>query len=145
MRYEAIDRPPVWGVEVVTEGAIRRWIQEGHFPIGMSLSDVFPLDPVETIYLDTEPLPNFVSRKVDEDERWWTAIDKFGFTVKTLKEQKEAFQQLMDAQDALDAAQQLAERIQNEFHPLELLINITGPVLGINTGPDALALCGYNE
>jgi len=26
-----------------------------------------------------------------------------------------------------------------------LIVNITGPVLGINTGPGALALCGYLE
>ena len=32
-----------------------------------------------------------------------------------------------------------------EYHPLELLVNITGPVLGIHTGPRALALCGYTE
>jgi DegV family protein with EDD domain len=44
-----------------------------------------------------------------------------------------------------DAAEVLAERIQAEHHPLELLINMTGPVLGINTGPGALALCGYSE
>jgi len=24
-------------------------------------------------------------------------------------------------------------------------VNITGPVLGLNTGPGALALCGYAE
>jgi len=42
-------------------------------------------------------------------------------------------------------AAQLAERIHNEFHPVELLVNITGPVLGINTGPNALALAGYAE
>lgn len=42
-------------------------------------------------------------------------------------------------------ADALAERIRNEFNPVELLINITGPVLGINTGPGALALCGYAE
>jgi len=42
-------------------------------------------------------------------------------------------------------AEALAERIRTEFHPIELLINITGPVLGINTGPGALALCGYSE
>jgi DegV family protein with EDD domain len=45
--------------------------------------------------------------------------------------------------DAPEEAQQLAERIQDEFNPAELLINTTGPVLGINTGPGALALCGY--
>jgi DegV family protein with EDD domain len=39
----------------------------------------------------------------------------------------------------------LAERIQSEHHPAELLVNITGPVLGINTGPRALALCGYSD
>ena len=42
-------------------------------------------------------------------------------------------------------AESLAERIRDEFHPIELLINTTGPVLGINTGPGALALCGYAE
>jgi DegV family protein with EDD domain len=40
-------------------------------------------------------------------------------------------------------AEQLAERIRIEYAPLELIIQITGPVLGINTGPNALALCGY--
>ncbi len=39
----------------------------------------------------------------------------------------------------------LAERIQQQYHPAELLINITGPVLGLHTGPRALALCGYSE
>jgi DegV family protein with EDD domain len=42
-------------------------------------------------------------------------------------------------------AQALAERIKKEYNPLELLVNITGPVLGIHTGPRALALCGYTE
>ena len=47
--------------------------------------------------------------------------------------------------NALDKAQELAARIQAEYNPVELIINITGPVLGINTGPGALALCGYYE
>ena len=42
-------------------------------------------------------------------------------------------------------AEALAERIRKEYQPVELIINITGPVLGINTGPGALALCGYRE
>lgn len=42
-------------------------------------------------------------------------------------------------------AQELVERIRREHNPVELLVNITGPVLGINTGPNALALCGYAE
>ncbi len=46
---------------------------------------------------------------------------------------------------ALTDAQALAARIIKEYNPLELLVNITGPVLGIHTGPHALALCGYAE
>ena len=45
----------------------------------------------------------------------------------------------------LEDAQALAQRIREEVKPKELLINITGPVLGINTGPEALALAGYTE
>lgn len=47
--------------------------------------------------------------------------------------------------NAPDQAAALAKRIREEHHPLELLVNTTGPVLGINTGPGALALCGYAE
>ncbi len=47
--------------------------------------------------------------------------------------------------DAEEAAQELAQRVRETLAPDELLINITGPVLGINTGPGALALCGYAE
>jgi uroporphyrinogen decarboxylase len=87
MRGEPVDRPPLWGVEEVTEGAIRRWIQEGHFPIGMSLGDVFPLDGHEIVTLDTGPLPAFVSHTIENTERWKTTVDAYGFTVRTLKEQ----------------------------------------------------------
>jgi len=47
--------------------------------------------------------------------------------------------------NALKEAQKLADKIREEFSPVELIINITGPVLGINAGPGALALCGYCE
>jgi DegV family protein with EDD domain len=47
--------------------------------------------------------------------------------------------------NAYDEAEKLVERIREEFHPVEILTSITGPVLGINTGPRALALAGYSE
>lgn len=47
--------------------------------------------------------------------------------------------------NALTEAQALTDRIKRDYNPLELLINITGPVLGIHTGPGALALCGSTE
>ena len=42
-----------------------------------------------------------------------------------------------------DEAQELAERVRAEYHPQELIITITSPVLGVHTGPRAIALCGY--
>jgi DegV family protein with EDD domain len=46
---------------------------------------------------------------------------------------------------APDDAARLAESIRREYDPAELLIDITGPVLGVHTGPGAIALCGYSE
>lgn len=44
-----------------------------------------------------------------------------------------------------DSAKVLAQRILEVCEPEELLINSTGPALGIHTGPSALGLCGYAE
>jgi hypothetical protein len=87
MHFQAVDRIPLWSVEEVMEGAIRTWIRDEDYPIGMSLSDVVKLDPVEIIRLDTDPLPAFVQRTLDEDDRWRIWVDQYGFTVKTLKAQ----------------------------------------------------------
>jgi DegV family protein with EDD domain len=46
---------------------------------------------------------------------------------------------------ALPEAEQIAARIQKEFSPVELIIHIVSPVLGVHTGPRAIALCGYTE
>jgi uroporphyrinogen decarboxylase len=87
MHYQNVDRPPVWGVEGVAEGAVRRWIRDGTFPEGMVIADVLPLDGHESVILDTDPLPAFVSRTIEDSERWKTTTDEYGFTVRTLKEQ----------------------------------------------------------
>jgi DegV family protein with EDD domain len=47
--------------------------------------------------------------------------------------------------DAPRDAERIAERIERDYAPAELLIDITGPVLGVHTGPRAIALCGYCE
>ncbi len=46
---------------------------------------------------------------------------------------------------ALPEAQALAERVQREYAPKEMFISIVSPVLGVHTGPRAIALCGYCE
>jgi len=47
--------------------------------------------------------------------------------------------------NALQEAEALAERVRREFSPAELFITIVSPVLGVHTGPLAIALCGYSE
>ncbi|MEA3377325.1 MAG: DegV family protein, partial [Chloroflexota bacterium] len=47
--------------------------------------------------------------------------------------------------DAPEDAQDIANRIEEEYSPEELLVGITGPVLGVHTGPGAIALCGYTD
>lgn len=46
---------------------------------------------------------------------------------------------------ALPVAEKIAARIQREFSPVELIIGIVSPVLGVHTGPRAISLCGYTE
>ena len=47
--------------------------------------------------------------------------------------------------DATRDAAALADKVRQEHSPAELLTNITCPTLGIHTGPQAIALCGYAE
>lgn len=47
--------------------------------------------------------------------------------------------------DAPEDAERLAKEIREEHQPAELLVGMTGPVLGVHTGPRAIALCGYTE
>ncbi len=47
--------------------------------------------------------------------------------------------------NALEEAEALAERVRQEYQPVEMFITIVSPVLGVHTGPRAIALCGYAE
>ncbi len=46
---------------------------------------------------------------------------------------------------ALEEATMVRERVQRELAPVEILTSIVSPVLGVHTGPRAVALCGYTE
>jgi fatty acid-binding protein DegV len=43
-----------------------------------------------------------------------------------------------------EEAQMFADRIRRAYAPVELVVALTTPVLGIHTGPGAIALCGYS-
>lgn len=42
-------------------------------------------------------------------------------------------------------AAEIAERVRREYDPVELIVTTTTPVLGVHTGPRAVALCGYAD
>ncbi len=46
---------------------------------------------------------------------------------------------------ALEEAKTLTEKIKSEINPAEIIISIVSPVLGVHTGPRAVAICGYTE
>ncbi len=46
---------------------------------------------------------------------------------------------------APEEAKTLAEKIKAEIDPEEIIISIVSPVLGVHTGPRAVAICGYSE
>jgi DegV family protein with EDD domain len=47
--------------------------------------------------------------------------------------------------NALVDAEALAARVREQYNPVEVILTIVSPVLGVHTGPQALALCGYAE
>lgn len=47
--------------------------------------------------------------------------------------------------DCLDEAKQLAEMIEEEFHPKKIILGDIGPVIGAHTGPGAMALTYYGK
>jgi len=47
--------------------------------------------------------------------------------------------------DAPEEAEALVQRVRSEQHPVEMFTVLTGPVLGVHTGPGTLALAGYTE
>jgi DegV family protein with EDD domain len=40
-------------------------------------------------------------------------------------------------------AEAFAERMRREFDPVELHVSVTSPMMGVHTGPGAMAFCGY--
>jgi uroporphyrinogen decarboxylase len=83
MNYQKVDRIPLIRVEGLSETAARKWIMEGHLPLGVNINDVVPYDPWTLHHLDVVPLPTFVSRTIEADDEWTTGIDVHGFTVRT--------------------------------------------------------------
>jgi len=44
-----------------------------------------------------------------------------------------------------DEAEEMAAMVREAYDPVELHVQIVSPILGVHTGPGAIALCGYSE
>ena len=102
-----------------------------------SLFDIKPLIQVPTTTGTVEPVQRVRSRKRSLQTLY-----------RTFFEQLDATRPLHVAVlhgAAPDEAQRLADRIRDQYDPLELWVNHTGPVLGVHTGPGTVALAGYSE
>ena len=47
--------------------------------------------------------------------------------------------------NAEEDAKTIEERVRKEYSPLEIFTTIVTPILGVHTGPGAVAICGYAE
>ena len=44
-----------------------------------------------------------------------------------------------------EEAEEMAAKVREAYDPEELYVQIVSPILGVHTGPNAIALCGYSE
>jgi hypothetical protein len=82
--FEKPDHLPLWQLEKIYEGTGRQWCLEG-MPLRHSVSDYLGLENPVKVPLDLDPLPNFVARKLDEDEESTTRTDIYGGVIRVLK------------------------------------------------------------
>lgn len=84
MLYENPDRLPFYQFIGFWPETINRWYSEG-LPPGMSVQDYFGFDKREMIPLDYGPIPQFVLKTLNEDERYRVEVRTDGIKVKVLK------------------------------------------------------------
>jgi DegV family protein with EDD domain len=93
--------------------------------------------------------------KVDTAEGRVEPVEKTRTRRKALQRLYDVFTETMDLDRPLhiavlhgaapDLAEEYAQRVQSELNPVEMHITQVAPVIGVHTGPGAVALCGYNE
>jgi len=86
MHYQKCDRPPFYEFLGYWGETCNRWYGEG-LPIGMNIYDYFNFDKRENIPIDFGPIPRFVPRTLEEDERYRIARTDTGIVKKDLKTQ----------------------------------------------------------
>jgi len=86
MHYEKPDRLPFYEFLGFWAETCNRWYGEG-LPVGMNVYDYFNFDKRESVPVDFGPIPRFVPRTLEEDERYRTTVTDTGIVKRDLKTQ----------------------------------------------------------
>jgi len=84
MHHKEVDRPPLYEWLGFWPDTINRWHREG-LPVGTSVKDYFGFEEWEPIPIDFGPIPRFVARTLQEDERVKVYVDELGVTSRVIK------------------------------------------------------------
>ncbi len=84
MNFKSPDRLPLYEWLGYWDDTLSRWYSEG-LPPGMSVEDYFGFDRIDTLPIDFDPIPRFVSRILEEDERYRVEVNETGIVTKALK------------------------------------------------------------
>ena len=78
MHFKKPDRAPIWDLEGFTPGTLYRWYSQG-FPAGVSPYDYFGFDRELTLPIDFDPIPGFVPKLLEENDKYRIFINRYGF------------------------------------------------------------------
>jgi len=78
MHFNKPDRAPIWDLEGFTSGTLYRWYGQG-FPLGVSPYDHFGFDGKLTLPIDFGPIPSFVPKVLEENQKYKVSVNRFGF------------------------------------------------------------------
>jgi len=84
MNHKEVDQPPLYEFLGFWSDTIGRWHREG-LPIGETVKDYFGLEEWQLVPVDFGPIPRFVTRTLEEDERSKIFIDELGVKSKVIK------------------------------------------------------------
>ncbi|RLF13655.1 MAG: hypothetical protein DRJ66_07445 [Thermoprotei archaeon] len=84
MHYKDVDRAPFYEWLGYWSETVNRWRAEGLSP-GVDIFEYFGFDKREGIPIDLGPIPRFVRRTIEENERYEIFIDWSGIKMKRLK------------------------------------------------------------
>ncbi len=84
MNYGSTDRKPFYEWLGFWNETVNRWYGEG-LPIGMNVWDYFDFDEREHVPIDLGPIPRFIPKVLEEDNRYKVCVDENGTRTKILK------------------------------------------------------------